>query len=133
MADNQPTAEINLDDADLDFELQDEDFVGNAVKESSHVLPEASAEPIEVDSKLRKTAIYVTGVDEMSSEDMTAYGKAHIPDLPYLIEWIDDSSCMFNYTDLSDIDASLTSKSSVFQRRRSSRCFGWVDRSKRVL
>lgn len=104
MANNIPTTtEISLDDADLEFDLQDEDFIGDNNVSNGNIEPTAQTPSTETSQtalndpelQLRKKAIHIRGVDEMSSEDLTLYGKCYIPNLPFRIEWVDDSSCMF--------------------------------------
>lgn len=142
MAEQAINTEISLDDADLDFELRDEDFLGRATERA----PEPESMEVEVVSAnatngeksaetIRKNAIYVSGVDDLSTEDMMGYGRKYISDFPFKIEWINDTSCMRTKEAMSHniSDTTLTSKPGVFLPRRSNRGHYWHYVGSRVL
>ncbi|KAL2312599.1 hypothetical protein POMI540_3876 [Schizosaccharomyces pombe] len=79
------------------------DIVAETQIEEESLIPDATSTPLETevvpDTTLRKTALHLAGVDNLSEEQVKGFISAYAPESQCTIEWINDNECNVVYAD----------------------------------
>ncbi|QSL64515.1 hypothetical protein MERGE_001816 [Pneumocystis wakefieldiae] len=112
--------ELGIDDVEMDHEGENEckgldislDEPKNITKNKNSVpcnFKELDIQKNEFLNTVRPEALYLKGVDQMSTDDVKKYCITYYPTASPSIEWIDDSSCNLVYSDASTASSVLSS------------------------
>ncbi|KAK9456975.1 hypothetical protein V1511DRAFT_495830 [Dipodascopsis uninucleata] len=91
--DEDAVLEIAIDGPDV-IETQEEDAMNVDIDAK---VPALVSEITPGSLESRPEAVYLNGVDEMSSADVKSYARIHFPDADAILEWVDDSSVLCIY------------------------------------
>ncbi|KTW27646.1 hypothetical protein T552_02087 [Pneumocystis carinii B80] len=118
--DENEEMELGIDDVEMDHEGENEckeldislDEPKNIIKNENGVVydfKELDIQKNEFLNTVRPEALYLKGVDQMSTDDVKEYCITYYPAVSPSIEWIDDSSCNLVYSDASTALSVLSS------------------------
>ncbi|KAG5518170.1 hypothetical protein PMAC_003356 [Pneumocystis sp. 'macacae'] len=111
--------ELGIDDVEMDHEKESDwkglnkfsgEFKNDERGQDSSFFESKVTDITEVESlnMLRTEALYLKGVEDMSTEDVENYCITYYLAVSPLIEWIDDSSCNLVYPDASTAFSALS-------------------------